>query len=140
MGHDYQVKNFVRVLKQLESCVQLQLVDDSLENLSAVTLPQCSKINAQKNFFSSFKVGCCLDLLALGLYQSLLTVVNNTNKRGIKLLFLKAKKSDYSLQIPSYAVFPKSPSLGRAATSQIINKTWDFLLEIMFFLIINWYC
>nr|CAB3265098.1 protein phosphatase 1 regulatory subunit 42-like [Phallusia mammillata] len=55
LGHDYQLKNFKRVLQSLRSCVQLHLVDNSLTDLHSINLPACHMLNLKKNYFTSFK-------------------------------------------------------------------------------------
>ncbi|XP_002123347.2 putative U2 small nuclear ribonucleoprotein A' [Ciona intestinalis] len=111
LGHDYQVKNFVRVLKSLESCVQLNLVDNSLADLKAVQLPKCHSLNLRKNYFCSFNdLPVSKELLHLNLCEN-----NISNLKGSEK-FKRLKTLDLSLNPihfePNYrkrviAKFPK---------------------------------
>lgn len=54
LGHAYQRKNFLRILKQLKVAKTVHLIDDSLEDLRAVSLSKCEMLNLRKNYFKSF--------------------------------------------------------------------------------------
>jgi len=45
LGHPFQKKEFLRVLRRLIRCDQIQLIEDSLTDLSSVTLPRYLKTN-----------------------------------------------------------------------------------------------
>nr|XP_046244577.1 uncharacterized protein LOC124058970 [Scatophagus argus] len=49
LGDPYQQENFVRILRRLIRVEKLQLVDNSLTDLSSVRLPRCRMLNLQRN-------------------------------------------------------------------------------------------
>ncbi|XP_039612970.1 uncharacterized protein LOC120531535 [Polypterus senegalus] len=55
LGDPYQVENFYKILKRLIRVERLQLVDNSLKDLSPVRLPRCKRLNLNKNFLTSIK-------------------------------------------------------------------------------------
>ncbi|XP_078616011.1 uncharacterized protein LOC144884522 [Branchiostoma floridae x Branchiostoma japonicum] len=55
LGDAYQRENFIRVLKRLIRAEELQLMDDSLTDLHAVSLPRCKYLNLSRNFLPSLK-------------------------------------------------------------------------------------
>ncbi|XP_031560426.1 uncharacterized protein LOC116296536 isoform X2 [Actinia tenebrosa] len=55
LGHPFQKKEFLRVLRRLIRCEQIQLIEDSLTDLSTVFLPRCKQLFLQRNFISDLK-------------------------------------------------------------------------------------
>ncbi|XP_033970358.1 uncharacterized protein LOC117469968 [Trematomus bernacchii] len=49
LGDPFQKENFLRILRRLIRVENLQLVDNSLTNLSSVRLPRCRMLNLQRN-------------------------------------------------------------------------------------------
>ncbi|XP_024863353.1 uncharacterized protein LOC108240471 isoform X2 [Kryptolebias marmoratus] len=49
LGDPYQQDNFFRILRRLIRVEKLQLIDNSLTNLSSVRLPRCRMLNAHRN-------------------------------------------------------------------------------------------
>ncbi|XP_030297968.1 uncharacterized protein LOC115596727 isoform X1 [Sparus aurata] len=49
LGDPFQQENFLRILRRLIRVEKLQLVDNSLTNLSSVRLPRCRMLNLQRN-------------------------------------------------------------------------------------------
>ncbi|XP_075905911.1 uncharacterized protein LOC142903903 [Nelusetta ayraudi] len=49
LGDPFQQENFLRILRRLIRVEKLQLVDNSLTNLSSVRLPRCRVLNLQRN-------------------------------------------------------------------------------------------
>ncbi|XP_037124619.1 uncharacterized protein LOC119133069 [Syngnathus acus] len=53
LGDDFQEQNFLRILRRLIRVEQLQLVNNSLSNLSSVCLPRCRILNLHRNHLVS---------------------------------------------------------------------------------------
>nr|XP_020455942.1 uncharacterized protein LOC109960300 [Monopterus albus] len=49
LGDPFQQENFLRILRRLIRVQKLQLVDNSLTNLSSVRLPRCRMLNLHRN-------------------------------------------------------------------------------------------
>ncbi|XP_061924673.1 uncharacterized protein LOC133663951 [Entelurus aequoreus] len=49
LGEPFQRENFLRILRRLIRVERLQLVDNSLSNLTSVRLPRCKVLNLQRN-------------------------------------------------------------------------------------------
>ncbi|KAK7882866.1 hypothetical protein WMY93_029040 [Mugilogobius chulae] len=49
LGDPYQKENFIRILRRLIRVEKLQLVDNSLTDLSSVRLPRCQILNLHRN-------------------------------------------------------------------------------------------
>uniref|UniRef100_A0A8D3CRJ3 Uncharacterized protein n=1 Tax=Scophthalmus maximus TaxID=52904 RepID=A0A8D3CRJ3_SCOMX len=49
LGDPFQRENFLRILRRLIRVEKLQLVDNSLTNLSSVRLPRCRMLNLHRN-------------------------------------------------------------------------------------------
>ncbi|KAM6987346.1 uncharacterized protein LKV04_010174 [Tautogolabrus adspersus] len=49
LGDPFQQENFLRILRRLIRVEKLQLIDNSLTNLSSVRLPRCRILNLQRN-------------------------------------------------------------------------------------------
>uniref|UniRef100_A0A8C7YA94 Uncharacterized protein n=1 Tax=Oryzias sinensis TaxID=183150 RepID=A0A8C7YA94_9TELE len=49
LGDPYQLENFLRILRRLIRVEKLQLIDNSLMNLSSVRLPRCQMLNLHRN-------------------------------------------------------------------------------------------
>ncbi|XP_068441595.1 uncharacterized protein [Clinocottus analis] len=49
LGDPFQQENFLRILRRLIRVEKLQLVDNSLTNLSSVRLPRCRMLNLHRN-------------------------------------------------------------------------------------------
>ncbi|XP_013868245.1 uncharacterized protein LOC106520603 [Austrofundulus limnaeus] len=49
LGDPYQQENFFRILRRLIRVEKLQLIDNSLTNLSSVRLPRCKMLNVHRN-------------------------------------------------------------------------------------------
>ena len=58
LGHPYQKKEFQRVLRRLIRCEHIQLIENSLQDLSTVLLPRCTHLYLQRNFITELKVSC----------------------------------------------------------------------------------
>uniref|UniRef100_A0A3B4ASB3 U2A'/phosphoprotein 32 family A C-terminal domain-containing protein n=1 Tax=Periophthalmus magnuspinnatus TaxID=409849 RepID=A0A3B4ASB3_9GOBI len=55
LGDPYQRDNFLRILRRLIRVEKLQLVDNSLTDLSSMRLPRCRILNLQRNHLVSFR-------------------------------------------------------------------------------------
>ncbi|XP_077579010.1 uncharacterized protein LOC144200638 [Stigmatopora nigra] len=55
LGDAFQQENFVRILHRLIRVEKLQLVNNSLENLSSVRLPRCRILNLHQNYLVSLR-------------------------------------------------------------------------------------
>ncbi|KAI7802547.1 uncharacterized protein LOC130562678 [Triplophysa rosa] len=55
LGDPYQLENFTRILKRLIRVEHLQLVDNSLKDLSSVRLPRCKILNLHRNHLTSVR-------------------------------------------------------------------------------------
>ena len=55
LGDSYQRKHLDQFLGRLVQCTHLQLMDNSLSQLSGITLASCVQLNLARNSFSSFK-------------------------------------------------------------------------------------
>ena len=65
------MKNFERVLMRLVRCKQLQLMDNSLSDLSKICLPNCTVLHLNRNSFQSFKkLPKCPNLQCLNLTEN----------------------------------------------------------------------
>uniref|UniRef100_A0A8C5HVS0 Uncharacterized protein n=1 Tax=Gouania willdenowi TaxID=441366 RepID=A0A8C5HVS0_GOUWI len=49
LGDPFQQENFLRILRRLIRVEKLQLIDNSLTNLSSVCLPRCRMLNLHRN-------------------------------------------------------------------------------------------
>uniref|UniRef100_A0A672H2M5 U2A'/phosphoprotein 32 family A C-terminal domain-containing protein n=1 Tax=Salarias fasciatus TaxID=181472 RepID=A0A672H2M5_SALFA len=49
LGDPFQRENFLRILRRLIRVEKLQLIDNSLTNLSSVRLPRCRMLNLHRN-------------------------------------------------------------------------------------------
>lgn len=82
LGHPYQKKEFLRVLRRLLRCENLQLMENSIQDLSSVFLPRCSHLFLQRNFITDLrKLPRAPMLLHLSLQQN-----NVESLRGLELL------------------------------------------------------
>ncbi|KAL7870771.1 hypothetical protein SRHO_G00082680 [Serrasalmus rhombeus] len=54
LGDPYQLENFTRILRRLIRVERLQLVDNTLQDLSSVRLPRCKSLNLHRNHLTSF--------------------------------------------------------------------------------------
>ncbi|XP_028818275.1 uncharacterized protein LOC114769436 [Denticeps clupeoides] len=55
LGDPYQMENFTRILRRLIRAEKLQLVDNSLRDLSSVRLPRCKILNLHRNHLTSIR-------------------------------------------------------------------------------------
>ncbi|KAK1162512.1 hypothetical protein AOXY_G17388 [Acipenser oxyrinchus oxyrinchus] len=55
LGDSYQLENFKRILRRLIRVERLQLVDNSLKDLSSIRLPRCKRLNLNKNHLTSIR-------------------------------------------------------------------------------------
>jgi len=55
LGDPFQKREFKRVIRRLIRCEHIQLIEDSLQDLSSVYLPRCTHLYLQRNFLSTFK-------------------------------------------------------------------------------------
>ncbi|XP_041919900.1 protein tilB homolog isoform X4 [Alosa sapidissima] len=55
LGDPYQLENFTRILRRLIRVERLQLVDNSLSDLSSVRLPRCKYLNLHRNHLTSIR-------------------------------------------------------------------------------------
>lgn len=55
LGDPFQKKEFLRVIRRLIRCEHIQLIEDSLQDLSSVYLPRCTHLYLQRNFLFTFK-------------------------------------------------------------------------------------
>ncbi|XP_072036435.1 acidic leucine-rich nuclear phosphoprotein 32-related protein-like [Amphiura filiformis] len=55
LGHDYQMENFLRILKRIMRAERIQLVDNEIKQLLKISFPRCRELNLRQNFFSKFK-------------------------------------------------------------------------------------
>ncbi|CAG6005433.1 unnamed protein product [Menidia menidia] len=53
LGNSYQQENFFRIVRRLIRVENLQLVDNSLSDLSSVRLPRCRRLNLHRNHLVS---------------------------------------------------------------------------------------
>lgn len=55
LAHDYQRKNFHRILGILNSAITVNLVSNKLTDLRQHTFPQCESLNLNQNYITSFR-------------------------------------------------------------------------------------
>lgn len=55
LGDPYQKKEFTRVLRRLLRCENLQLMENSIQDLSSVFLPRCTHLYLQRNFITDLR-------------------------------------------------------------------------------------
>ncbi|XP_077965457.1 uncharacterized protein LOC120829042 isoform X2 [Gasterosteus aculeatus] len=55
LGDPFQQENFLRILRRLIRVEKLQLVDNSLANLSSVLLPRCTMLNLHRNHLACLR-------------------------------------------------------------------------------------
>lgn len=55
LGDPYQKKEFQRVLRRLIRCENLQLIENSIQDLSTVLLPRCTHLYLQRNFITDLR-------------------------------------------------------------------------------------
>jgi len=55
MGHTYQMKEFLRVLRRLLRAETIELIENSLSDLSSVTFPRVRRLFLQRNHLSDLK-------------------------------------------------------------------------------------
>ncbi|KAM8903836.1 uncharacterized protein AB9W97_007774 isoform 3-T3 [Spinachia spinachia] len=55
LGDPFQQENFLRILRRLIRVEKLQLVDNSLANLSSVLLPRCRVLNLHRNHLACLR-------------------------------------------------------------------------------------
>uniref|UniRef100_A0A4W3JR45 Uncharacterized protein n=1 Tax=Callorhinchus milii TaxID=7868 RepID=A0A4W3JR45_CALMI len=55
LGDAYQLENFYKILRRLIRVEKLQLVDNSLTDLSCIRLPRCKELHLKRNHLTSFK-------------------------------------------------------------------------------------
>lgn len=55
LGDPFQKREFLRVIRRLIRCEHIQLIEDSLQDLSSVYLPRCTHLYLQRNFLFTFK-------------------------------------------------------------------------------------
>lgn len=93
LGHPYQKKEFQRVLRRLIRCEHIQLIENSLTDLSSILLPRCTHLYLQRNFITDFKKLPKAPLLEhLSLQQNNVQSLNGLEvlrKTGVQSLVLK---------------------------------------------------
>lgn len=93
LGHPYQKKEFQRVLRRLIRCEHIQLIENSLTDLSSILLPRCTHLYLQRNFITDFKKLPKAPLLEhLSLQQNNVQSLNGLavlRKTGVQSLVLK---------------------------------------------------
>ena len=99
LGDPYQLKNFERVLMRLLRCTKLQLMDNSLTDLSRVSLPNCTELHLNRNCFQSFKkLPKCPNLEHLNLTENNISKLNGLSslkKCPLKSLVLTRNPVEY---------------------------------------------
>ncbi|XP_032233773.1 acidic leucine-rich nuclear phosphoprotein 32 family member A [Nematostella vectensis] len=55
LGHPFQKKEFLRVLRRLIRCENIQLMDNALKDLNSVGLPRCTHLYLQRNYISDLR-------------------------------------------------------------------------------------
>jgi len=81
LGHAYQINNFMRILKTLKSCKELQLVDNSISDLHNLELPKCETLNLRKNLFKSLNdLPKCPRLKHLNLTENNISSLNGSSR------------------------------------------------------------
>jgi len=93
LGHNYQRREFFRVLRRLVRCQHIQLMDNSLGDMSAIIFPRCTELYLQRNFVNHFKKLPAAPMLEhLSLQQNNIKSLDHItvlNKTKIKSLVLK---------------------------------------------------
>lgn len=93
LGHPFQKKEFQRVLRRLIRCEQIQLIENSLTDLSTVLLPRCTHLYLQRNFITDLKKLPKAPLLVhLSLQENNIQSLNGLEvlrKTGVQSLVLK---------------------------------------------------
>ncbi|XP_070560552.1 acidic leucine-rich nuclear phosphoprotein 32-related protein-like [Ptychodera flava] len=68
LGHRYQKENLIRILKRLIRVERLDMADNSLTDIQAVTFPRCTHLTLCMNYINSFqKLPKCPQLKELNL-------------------------------------------------------------------------
>jgi len=114
LGDPYQLKNFERVLMRLVRCKQLQLIDNSLSDLSRVCLPNCTVLHLNRNCFQSFKkLPKCPNLENLNLTENNISKLNGLSslkKCPLRSLVLTRNPVEYITNF-RHKVFSALPQL-----------------------------
>jgi len=55
LGHGYQTKEFIRVLRKLIRAESIELIENGLADLTNTTFPSCRCLYLQRNFFQNLK-------------------------------------------------------------------------------------
>jgi len=114
LGHNYQTKEFIKVLRRLIRSEMVELIEDSLSDLSSVFFPKCKYLFLQRNHMTNLKklpkFGC---IEHISLQQNNIVNLNGLEvlkKTTIKSLILR--ENPVSLQ-PNYRkrVFTVLPGL-----------------------------
>ncbi|XP_064642476.1 protein tilB homolog [Lineus longissimus] len=99
LGDKYQQDNFKRVLKRLVNAREINLVEDTLVNLSSIKFPACTHLNLTKNYLNSLN---CLPELPHILWLNLsynnihdLDGLKSLKKTPLKSLVLKGNPVEF---------------------------------------------
>lgn len=111
LGHNYQMRNFMRIMRSLKNCKHLQLVDNSLSTLSQVNLSRCETLNVQKNHFKSLNdLPGCGKLKHLNMTENNITSLQGASRfAGLTSLDLSRNPIQYeeNYRQKVYKAFPK---------------------------------
>lgn len=114
LGHPYQMKEFLKVLRKLIRAEMIELLEDSLSDLSSVCFPRCKYLYLQRNQLKNLKKLPKLTIIEhLSLQQNNITNLNGLEAlKQTRLKSLTLKENPVSLQ-PSYrqSVFDMLPNL-----------------------------
>lgn len=133
LGHPYQKKEFHRVLRRLIRCEHIQLMENSLTDLSTVLLPRCTHLYLQRNFITNFKKLPKSPLLVhLSLQENNIQSLNGLEvlrKTGLQSLVLKenpiAMDPNYRQQVfrilPQLQVLDGIPKLTSDLQDSVLN-------------------
>jgi len=137
LGDPYQLKNFERVLMRLVRCKQLQLMDNSLSELSRVCLPNCTMLHLNRNCFQSFKkLPKCPNLEYLNLTENNISKLNGLSslkKCPLRSLVLTRNPVEYIANfrrkvfgaLPQLELLNGYPRLPEDTQSMSSNSTSD---------------
>jgi len=93
LGHPYQMKEFLKVLRRLIRCEYVELMDNGLSDLSTVHLSRCRHLFLQRNHVSNLKkLPRFLRIEHISLQQNNITTLRGLDtlaKSSLKSLILK---------------------------------------------------
>ncbi|XP_074654255.1 uncharacterized protein LOC141908222 [Tubulanus polymorphus] len=93
LSHEYQRTNFTRVLQRMRHVEELIIVENNLQNISTVTLPQCVSLNVSRNFLGSLtNLPKCPEIRHLNISMNNILTLNGLKRfKGTPLVSLNMK-------------------------------------------------